>query len=69
MKEVLHRLVRRGTFAAPARRGERGMLHAVFFRPARGGRVVLEHREPRPEPAPLQATAVEPAADPPVPVP
>jgi cytochrome P450 len=69
MKEVLHRFVRRGTFAAPARRGERGMLHAIFFRPARGAWVVLTHREPRPEAAQVGATSAEPSANRPVPVP
>jgi len=44
MKQVLHSLLRRGTFSASAQRSERGMLHAIFFRPSRGGRVILERR-------------------------
>jgi cytochrome P450 len=44
MKEVLHRMVRRGEFAAPSKRSERPFMRAIFFSPLRGGRVVLERR-------------------------
>jgi cytochrome P450 len=45
MKQVLHTVTRGGTFSAPPGAGvERGMLQAIFFRPDKGGRVVLEGR-------------------------
>ena len=44
MKEVLHRMVRRGDFAATSKRSERPFMRAIFFSPLRGGRVVLERR-------------------------
>jgi cytochrome P450 len=46
MKVVLHTVLRRGRFEAVSPRSERGMLHAIFFRPTRGGRVVLAERAP-----------------------
>jgi hypothetical protein len=46
MKEVLHRMVRRGRFAAASRRSERPFMRAIFFSPLRGGRVVLEELAP-----------------------
>jgi len=46
MKVVLHTVLRRARFEAVTPRPERGMLHAIFFRPTRGGRVVLAERAP-----------------------
>ena len=44
MKVVLHTVLRRSRFEAVSPCSERGMLHAIFFRPTRGGRVVLAER-------------------------
>ena len=43
---VLHTVLRRARFDAVTSRSERGMLHAIFFRPTRGGRAVMRERMP-----------------------